>query len=83
MNYPQPWQAEGDYLVATWQLADFMSALAFVNQVAVLAEKFDHHPDMEIFAYRQVKLKLTTHETGNQITAKDLELAEKISQLLA
>ena len=40
------WERLGDMLVRSWQFPSFRRALEFVNQVAALAEKFDHHPDI-------------------------------------
>lgn len=57
----------------------FKEALAFVNQVGELAEKFDHHPDLTV-NYNKVTLNLTTHSAGG-LTAKDFDLATHIEKI--
>jgi 4a-hydroxytetrahydrobiopterin dehydratase len=60
-------------------LGNFKDALAFVNQVGDLAEKFDHHPDITI-NYNKVTLSLSTHSAGG-LTSKDFDLATHIEQI--
>ncbi len=60
-------------------LGNFKDALAFVNQVGDLAEKFDHHPDITI-NYNKVTLNLTTHSAGG-LTSKDFDLATQIEKI--
>lgn len=61
---------------------DFNEAFGFMTRVALLAEQHEHHPEWSN-VYNQVKIKLTTHDSGNAITDKDRKLAEAISQLLS
>lgn len=58
----------------------FSEAIDFVNNVAEIAEEEKHHPDIEI-SYRNVTLKLSTHEAKG-LTEKDFNLAKKIDNLL-
>ena len=67
------WQISAGELVRTYKFEDFLAALAFVNRVAALAEKADHHPDIDI-RYNKVRLALVTHDAGG-LTAKDFDLA--------
>ncbi len=72
---PQPgWIQEGQSLIRTDVFADFAAAMRWVNQVAVLAERRNHHPDIDI-RWNRVTLKLTTHETGG-LTDRDWDWAE-------
>ncbi len=73
------WRREGDELVKIVTRKDFASALDFVNQVGVLAEKRDHHPDIAI-SWNKVTLRLSTHSAGG-LTELDLELAKAIDAL--
>ncbi len=73
------WKLDNVEIVRSFQFHDFITALAFVNQVGDLAEKAGHHPDIDI-RYNKVKLALITHDAGG-LTEKDFELAEKINQL--
>jgi 4a-hydroxytetrahydrobiopterin dehydratase len=70
------WERHGDEMRRTFAFADFEGSLAFVSQVGALAEAANHHPDIDI-RYSKVTLTLTTHDAGG-LTAKDLDLAEKI-----
>ena len=51
----------------------FPDAIAFVNNVADLAEGAGHHPDIDI-RYNRVRLALVTHDAGG-LTSKDFDLA--------
>jgi 4a-hydroxytetrahydrobiopterin dehydratase len=53
--------------------------LEFVNQVAALAEKSDHHPDI-ILSYRKVRLELSTHSEGG-LTEHDFIFASEVNAL--
>src|ERR1700761_8340244 len=79
-SVPAGWTQANDALTRTIERADFVEALAFVLEIGKLAEAANHHPDIDI-RYKTVHLRLTSHEAGNTITAKDLALAEKIGQL--
>src|SRR5579884_780792 len=73
------WERDGDEIVKTVGRKDFAEAMVLVNQVAELAEAADHHSDIAI-SWNKVTLRLSTHSAGG-ITAKDLELAERIDRL--
>ena len=60
---------------------DFRQAFAFMTEVALLAEKADHHPEWSN-VYNKVSIKLTTHDAGG-LTAKDVALAKQIDVVLA
>ena len=72
------WRRRGKAIVSTFKFKDFVLAIRFVNQVARLAERAQHHPDIDI-RWNQVRLLLTTHDAGG-LTEKDFDLARKISQ---
>jgi 4a-hydroxytetrahydrobiopterin dehydratase len=73
------WKLENGELVQQRSFADFVTAIAFVNNVAQLAETLGHHPDIDI-RYNRVRLALTTHDAGG-LTQKDFGLAQRISGL--
>jgi len=73
------WERHGDMLVRSWQFPSFRRALEFVNQVAALAEKYDHHPDINL-SYRLVRLELSTHSEGG-LTDRDFAFATEIGTL--
>ncbi len=77
-SYPQ-WKIEGEALRRTFTFRDFTEAMGFVTKVALLAERADHHPDIEI-RWNQVTLTLSTHSEGG-LTRRDTDLAARISTL--
>jgi 4a-hydroxytetrahydrobiopterin dehydratase len=72
---------EHDAIVRELELADFAGAIAFVNQVADLAERANHHPDILIHGWNGVRLTLSTHSEGG-LTEADFALAGEIDRLL-
>jgi 4a-hydroxytetrahydrobiopterin dehydratase len=75
------WEEQNDALVREFELASFPAAIAFVDRLAELAESENHHPDIDV-RYRRVTVRWTTHSEGG-ITAKDREMAERTSALVA
>jgi 4a-hydroxytetrahydrobiopterin dehydratase len=75
------WRREGDWLTRDLKFENFKGAVAFVNRVADEAEGMDHHPDILIHGWNQVRLSVMTHSDGG-LTAKDFKLAERINALL-
>ena len=73
------WKLQGGKLVREWTFKDFVAAMAFVNQVAGIAEAAGHHPDIDI-RYNKVRLVLSTHSKGG-LTELDFALAERIDTL--
>jgi 4a-hydroxytetrahydrobiopterin dehydratase len=73
-------QADGA-LRRTVTLPSFSEAIAFVNRVAALAERENHHPDIDV-RYKTVTICWTTHSAGG-ITDRDRELATMTDGLLA
>jgi 4a-hydroxytetrahydrobiopterin dehydratase len=59
--------------------ADFVQAMAFVNQVAGAAEAAGHHPDIDI-RWNKVTLALSSHAEGG-LTERDFQLAARIQEL--
>ncbi len=74
------WREENDQLVRDFKFRDFVEAFGFLTQVAILAEKQNHHPHITN-VYNQVTLALTTHDAGNVVTDKDRKLAAAIDEL--
>lgn len=73
------WSVDGTAIRKTFTKKDFVRAMGFVQSVALLAEKMDHHPDIDI-RWNTVTLVLSTHSEGG-ITHKDLDLAQQINSL--
>ncbi|MPZ24492.1 MAG: 4a-hydroxytetrahydrobiopterin dehydratase [Dehalococcoidia bacterium] len=73
------WDGDESGIKKSYKFKDFVQSMGFVNQVALLAEKADHHPDIEI-SYNKVNLTLVTHSEGG-VTNNDTEMAAKINSL--
>lgn len=77
MKLPTPsgWKRdeERDAITREFVFADFNRAFAFMTQVALAAEKADHHPEWSN-VYNKVRVTLSTHDAGG-VTEKDVELA--------
>ena len=74
------WIEENSKLVNQYKFKDFNDAMTFINQVAKICEEVNHHP--EIYnCYSSVKLSLCTHDSDNNITEKDRELANLIDKI--
>lgn len=71
------WHIESEKLVASFQFKDFITAFGFMSQVALHAERLNHHPDWKN-VYKMVHVELTTHESGG-ITELDFALAKQMS----
>lgn len=74
------WQRDGDTITKTFELPSYMAGLAFASAAGTIAEGFDHHPDMQI-GYKKVTLAFSTHDAGNKITQKDIDVATAIEAL--
>lgn len=70
------WAREGDAIRKTYTLDSFPAAIAFVNQIAHIAQQADHHPDIDI-RFDRVACTLSTHSEGG-LTGKDFDLAGSI-----
>jgi 4a-hydroxytetrahydrobiopterin dehydratase len=75
------WERRDGEIEKTYEMPSFPDAIAFVTRVGFLAEKADHHPDLDV-RWRKVRVKLSTHSEGG-ITDKDLALARGIESVAA
>jgi 4a-hydroxytetrahydrobiopterin dehydratase len=75
------WSGDASGITRTVELPSFPAAIAAVDQVAVVAEGLDHHPDIDI-RWRTLKFACMTHSAGG-VTAKDFELAGRIDEIVA
>jgi 4a-hydroxytetrahydrobiopterin dehydratase len=70
------WIKLGDEIKKKFEFKDFVQAMGFVNSIALLAERANHHPDIDI-RWNKVLLVISTHSEGG-ITQKDISLAKEI-----
>ncbi|MYD08765.1 MAG: 4a-hydroxytetrahydrobiopterin dehydratase [Chloroflexi bacterium] len=74
------WTRAGDALVKEFSFDSYLAGVAFATSVGVVAEGLDHHPDMTI-GWRRVTVSFTTHDAGNQLSAKDIAAAAAVDGL--
>ena len=65
------WRRDGAEIVRERKLADFAAAIAFVDAVAAVAEAANHHPDILVHGWNNVRLTLSTHSDGGLIWTGD------------
>jgi 4a-hydroxytetrahydrobiopterin dehydratase len=80
LGHLEGWRREGDQIVTDRKLPDFAAAMAFVNAVADAAEAANHHPDILVHGWNQVRLSVTNHSAGG-LTQADFDLAATIDAL--
>ena len=74
------WELREGKIVKTFQFPSFMKAIQFVNDVAKIAEKVNHHPIITI-NWNTVKLSLKSFDV-DAITERDINLAKEIEKRL-
>ena len=74
------WSLRDGKLYRHIQFPNFATAFGFMTQIALIAEKMDHHPEW-LNVYSRVEIWLTTHAAGG-ISERDFTLAEKINAVL-
>ncbi len=79
LSRAEGWIRDGNFIKRTFEFPSFKKAVEFINRVADLAEKADHHPDL-YNVWRKVELKFTTHDEGG-LTRRDFRMAAKIDEL--
>ncbi|MBU0725085.1 MAG: 4a-hydroxytetrahydrobiopterin dehydratase [Alphaproteobacteria bacterium] len=73
--------AEGrDAIVRRFKFKNFNEAFGFMTQVALMAEKMDHHPEWSN-VYDRVDILLTSHDIGG-LSERDIRLARFIDSLV-
>ena len=74
------WTEKDNKLIGEFVFEDFSQAWAFMTEVAILAERKNHHPDWTN-VWNRVVITLTTHDEGDIITEKDRKMADSISKI--
>lgn len=69
-----------DAITRSIVFADFAEAFGFMTQVALIAERMNHHPEWSN-VWNRVEIALTTHDAGG-LSERDIELAEAIDSIL-
>ncbi len=76
----QGWElnADGKGITREYVAKNFMTAVTFIGKVAAIAESEDHHPDIHLTGYRNLKIDLSTHAIGG-LSENDFIVAAKIN----
>jgi 4a-hydroxytetrahydrobiopterin dehydratase len=74
------WKHENNRLKKTFVFKNFTEAFGFMTQVALIAEKMDHHPTWTN-TWNTVHVELSTHDAGDIVTEKDKKLADAIDKV--
>jgi 4a-hydroxytetrahydrobiopterin dehydratase len=75
------WSGDATGITRTVRLANFPAAIGVVDEVAIVAEDMDHHPDIDI-RWRTLTFRCVTHSAGG-LTQRDIDLAQRIDQIVA
>jgi 4a-hydroxytetrahydrobiopterin dehydratase len=78
-DVPAGWSDDGQALVKTFDRGSFNGAIAFVNAVATVANRIDHHPDIAV-SWKEVTIRTWSHDAG-AITERDAALARAIDEI--
>lgn len=81
LNALPGWDYEDNRITKGFRFADYYQSLAFVNAVAYIAHRQDHHPDM-VVRYNQVVVSYSTHDASG-VTLNDCICAAKVEALNA
>ncbi len=72
------WELKDGKIVKSFQFTSFINSIDFVNEIAGIAERLDHHPIITI-NWKTVKLSLKSFDV-NAITKRDIGLAKEIEK---
>ena len=79
MDQQDCWTIQNSKLHREYLFDDFVQAFGFMTEVAVVAERTDHHPEW-FNVYKKVIVDLTTHEAGG-ISSRDFKLARRMDEI--
>lgn len=71
------WSFANDSLTKEFTFGTFREAISFIVRMSFEAEQCNHHPELTN-VYNRVSIALSTHDAGNVVTEKDVELARAI-----
>ncbi len=74
------WTLRRDALAKNFEFGSFRDAMSFMVRASFEAESLDHHPDWTN-VYNRVAIRLNTHDAGGKVTAKDVELAQRLQKI--
>jgi len=75
------WEWVGERIAKSYRFKNWGQTMAFVNAVAWIAHRENHHPDLEV-SYNSCRVSYTTHAVGG-LSENDFICAAKVDALLA
>jgi len=81
LNSLKGWEHGDNIITKEFEFNDFSEALGFIVRVGLEAEKQVHHPQL-FNVYNTVNISLNTHDAGDKVTQKDVDLAKAIESIL-
>ena len=76
----QGWTFANDKISREYRFASFTEAMGFITEMAFACERANHHPEL-FNVYSRVNINLTTHDAGNKVTQKDIDLAIELEKI--
>src|SRR5271156_7214523 len=74
------WKLDHGEISRTYEFKDYYHTMAFVNAVAWLAHREDHHPDLKV-SYNKCEVRYSTHSVKG-LSENDLICAAKVDALI-
>lgn len=74
------WNIVNQKLEKEFKFKNFKDAIIFLNTVADIAEQAQHHPDLFLHGYNNLRITLFSHDEG-KVTQKDRDFSKRIDQI--
>lgn len=83
MHFPAGWttSADGKRVSIAVKTEDFVDAIDLFEEIAEIAEELEHHPDLHLESYQNVRIESYSHDVGT-LTDRDAQLVARIHLLL-
>jgi len=75
------WEINNQQIQREFNFLNFVEAFSFMTKIALICEKYNHHPNWEN-VYSKVIIKLSTHDLGG-ITNLDQTIASEINEIFS
>jgi 4a-hydroxytetrahydrobiopterin dehydratase len=74
------WGFDNNSIYRIFEFKDFKGAITFINSVAQMSEQTNHHPDIQLYDYKFVKISFKTHDQ-DKVTMKDYKAAHIVDEI--
>lgn len=74
------WGFDNNSIYRIFEFKDFNYAMKFINSVAQMAEEIKHHPDIQLYEYKFVKISFRTHDK-DEVTTRDYNAAHIVDKI--